>query len=57
VVRELAAQGVAILLISDEVPEVFYHAHRVLVMRRGRLAGECIPHRSSEEELQAVIDA
>lgn len=57
VVRTLAAQGVAILLISDEIPEVFYHAHRVLVMRRGRIAAECVPHESSEEELQAVVDA
>ena len=57
VVRALAAKGVAILLISDEIPEVFYHAHRVLVMRRGRLAGECVPHASSEEELQAMVDA
>jgi simple sugar transport system ATP-binding protein len=57
VVRALAAKGVAILLISDEIPEVFYHAHRVLVMRRGRLAGECIPHASSEEKLQAMVDA
>ena len=57
VVRTLAAQGMAILLISDEIPEVFYHAHRVLVMRRGRIAGECVPHESSEEELQAVVDA
>ena len=57
VVRTLAAEGVAILLISDEIPEVFYHAHRVLVMRRGRIAGECVPHASSEEELQALVDA
>jgi simple sugar transport system ATP-binding protein len=57
VVRALAARGVAILLISDEIPEVFYHSHRVLVMRRGRLAGECIPGAASEEELQAVVDA
>jgi simple sugar transport system ATP-binding protein len=57
IVRALAARGVAILLISDETPEVFYHAHRVLVMRRGRLAGECIPHESSEAQLQAVVDA
>jgi len=57
VVRALAARGVAILLISDEIPEVFYHAHRVLVMRRGRLAAECVPHDSSEEALQAVVDA
>jgi simple sugar transport system ATP-binding protein len=57
VVKALAAKGVAILLISDEIPEVFYHAHRVIVMRRGRLAGERIPHASSEAELQALVDA
>jgi simple sugar transport system ATP-binding protein len=57
IVRALAGQGVAILLISDEIPEVFYHSHRVLVMRRGRIVSECIPHGSSEEELQAVVDA
>lgn len=57
VVRALADKGVAILLISDEIPEVFYHAHRVLVMRRGRLAGECVPHESTEEALQAVVNA
>ncbi|MGA8711958.1 MAG: sugar ABC transporter ATP-binding protein [Roseiarcus sp.] len=57
VVKALAARGVAILLISDEIPEVYYHAHRVIVMRRGRLAGECIPHASSEADLQALVDA
>ena len=56
IVRALADQGVAILLISDEIPEVFYHAHRVLVMRRGRLVGECVPHHSSEAQLEALID-
>ena len=57
VVRALAAEGIAILLISDEIPEVFYHAHRVLVMRRGRIAAECVPRASSEEQLQALVDA
>ncbi len=56
VVRALATNGVAILLISDEVPEVFYHSHRVLVMQRGRIIRECIPHETSEAELQAVVD-
>jgi simple sugar transport system ATP-binding protein len=57
VVRGLAERGVAILLISDEIPEVFYHSHRVLVMRRGRIVDECLPHASSEEALQAAVDA
>ncbi len=57
VLRRLARSGVAVLLISDEIPEVFYHAHRVFVMRAGRLAGEFEPHRSSEAELRAAVDA
>ena len=44
-VRGLAASGVGILLISDEVPEVFYNCDRVLHMRDGRIVGEVIPGR------------
>jgi simple sugar transport system ATP-binding protein len=57
IVRALAADGVAVLLISDEIPEVFYHADRVLIMRQGRIAGECRPHASSEVELRDAVNA
>jgi ribose transport system ATP-binding protein len=40
VIRALAADGVAILLVSSEVPEVLGLADRVLVMREGRLIYE-----------------
>nr|WP_246401377.1 sugar ABC transporter ATP-binding protein [Jiangella mangrovi] len=36
----LAQQGIAILMISSELPEVLGMADRVLVMREGRLTGE-----------------
>jgi ABC-type sugar transport system ATPase subunit len=36
----LAAEGMAILLISSELEEVLGLAHRVLVMRRGRIVAE-----------------
>jgi simple sugar transport system ATP-binding protein/ribose transport system ATP-binding protein len=36
----LAARGVAILLISSEIEELLGLAHRVLVMRGGRIVGE-----------------
>jgi ribose transport system ATP-binding protein len=36
----LAAEGVGVLLISSELEEVIGLAHRVLVMRRGRLVNE-----------------
>ena len=37
---ELAAAGVAILMISSELPEVLGMSDRVLVMREGRLVAE-----------------
>src|SRR5207237_435012 len=37
---DLARRGVAILLISSEVPEVLNLATRILVLREGRLMGE-----------------
>jgi simple sugar transport system ATP-binding protein len=57
VVKTLAAKGVAVLLISDEIPEVFYHSDRVLIMRQGRLVGQCRPHASSEVELRDAVNA
>jgi simple sugar transport system ATP-binding protein len=57
IVKGLAARGVAVILISDEIPEVLYHTHRVLVMRQGRIAGEYLPQHVSEEELGAVVNA
>lgn len=39
-IASLAKQGIAILLISSETEELVGLAHRVLVMRRGQLAGE-----------------
>jgi simple sugar transport system ATP-binding protein len=57
VIRALAERGVAILLISDEVPEVYFNADRVLHMREGRIAGEFVPGRQSEHDLAQAIYA
>jgi len=40
IIRSLAEQGMAILLISDEIPEILHNCNRVLVMRGGRLEKE-----------------
>jgi len=37
---ELACQGLALLVISSELPEVMNLSRRILVMRQGRVAGE-----------------
>jgi simple sugar transport system ATP-binding protein len=55
VVRELADRGVAILLISDEVPEVYYNCDRVLHMRQGRIVGEFVPGDAAEHALAEAV--
>jgi simple sugar transport system ATP-binding protein len=56
-IRQLAAEGIAVIIISDEIPEVMYHAHRVLVMRQGRITAELTPALSSEVALKEAVDA
>lgn len=52
-IRSLARRGVAIVLVSSELPEVLGMSDRVLVMADGRIAGE-LPPTSTEEEVLAL---
>jgi simple sugar transport system ATP-binding protein len=57
IVQRLAHEGLAILLISDEVPEVFFNADRVLHMSEGRIIGEYDPRHVRLSELEAAVYA
>jgi len=48
---EQAARGVAVIVISSDVEEVLGLAHRVLVIRRGRIAAELSGDRMTEENV------
>jgi len=49
IMRELAAAGVAILMITSEMTEVIGMADRVIIMREGRITGELLGHEATEE--------
>jgi ABC-type sugar transport system ATPase subunit len=51
IMRELAASGVTILMISSELTEVIGMADRVIVMREGRVTGELASHEATEESI------
>ena len=51
--RELARAGVAILMISSELPEVIGMSDRIFVMRGGTLAGE-LPAEPSESDIMLL---
>jgi rhamnose transport system ATP-binding protein len=48
---QLAAQGIAILMISSELPEILGMSDRVLVMREGRLTGHFSRGEASQEKI------
>ncbi len=49
----LVDRGMAILMVSSELPEVLGLSDRVLVMRRGRLAAELVTKDTTEEEIMS----
>jgi simple sugar transport system ATP-binding protein/ribose transport system ATP-binding protein len=54
---ELAASGLGVLLISSELEEVLGLAHRVLVMRAGRIVGELTGEQMTESAVLAAAFA
>jgi ABC-type sugar transport system ATPase subunit len=52
--RSLAAEGKAILLISSELPELFGLSDRILVMRRGRLAGAFPTNQTTPDQVMQL---
>ncbi|EMH4031694.1 ATP binding protein of a transporter [Klebsiella oxytoca] len=53
----LAQEGIAILLISDEVPEVYYNCDRVLHFSGGSVIGEYLPGLVSQQQLAEAVNA
>lgn len=57
VIHDLAANGVGVLLVSSEVPEVLGLADRVLVMREGRLIHEAPAGEIDEDTVLDLVMA
>lgn len=49
--NQLAAQGVAIIMISSELPEVLGMSDRILVMHEGRITGEFSQQEATQENI------
>ena len=49
--RELAASGAAVLMISSELPEVIGMSDRILVMHKGSIAGELVGPEATEQQI------
>jgi ABC-type sugar transport system ATPase subunit len=54
IIRALAANGLGVLLISSDLPEVLSQSDRIYVMAKGRIAGELRASEASEEAVMAL---
>ncbi|MGI9450056.1 MAG: sugar ABC transporter ATP-binding protein [Geminicoccaceae bacterium] len=57
IVHKLASDGKAIILISDEIPEVYFNADRVLHMKKGRIVNEYRPAATSIDDIESAVHA
>ena len=55
ILRELASQGMAIVIISDDIAEVLTNCSSVLIMRGGRICESIDPATTSEAELGELV--
>jgi inositol transport system ATP-binding protein len=52
---QLAGRGIAIMMISSELPEVLAVSDRIVTMRRGRITGEMPAIEATEEKLMELM--
>jgi inositol transport system ATP-binding protein len=52
---QLAARGIAVMMISSELPEVLAVSDRIVTMRQGRITGEMPAIEANEERLMALM--
>ncbi len=57
VLRQLADDGMGIIVISDDIPELLRTTNRILLLREGRIVDEIDPAATTEQELSAKITA
>jgi ABC-type sugar transport system ATPase subunit len=56
-IGELTSQGVAIIMVSSELPEILGMCDRVLVMHEGRIQGELSRQEATQEKIMEIIFA
>jgi len=55
IMRELSKRNIGIILVSDEVPEILYNCHHILLMRKGRIVETFRPDEVTEKTLNNKI--
>jgi len=55
ILQQLAREGIAVIVISDDIPEVIQNCNRILLMKAGRIVDELDPLTTTEAQLAALM--
>jgi len=53
--KQLAGEGMGLLVISDDIPELLQTCNRILLMRHGYIVDRFLPWETDENELAAKL--
>ena len=54
-IKRLAGEGMGLLVISDDIPELLQICNRILLMRNGTVVQEILPRDTNENALAARL--
>jgi simple sugar transport system ATP-binding protein len=54
-IRSLSAQGLGIVLITDDIPELLQTCDKILILKNGKVAHETTPASATEEQLYTLL--
>ena len=55
IIRNLAEEGMGVIIISDDIPELLHTCNRILLMKKGRMVDEFQSEEITENELAAKL--
>lgn len=54
IIRQQADRGMAVILVSSELPELLTLSDRILVLREGKAMGELVNHKLTQEKIMSL---
>ena len=54
IIWDLSRKGLGTVVVSSELEELLDVCHRILILKKGKIAGEMLPHQSTLEQLLSV---
>jgi ABC-type sugar transport system ATPase subunit len=51
IMKNLTKQGISIIMVSSELPEIIGISDRILVMKNGRISGELLKEEATQEKI------